>query len=243
MAGKGARRRPGRSRAAGFPRNRLGRLLGDLLLAIFVVPALVILVYRVVPPPVTPLMLIRAVEGYGIAKDWVPLSEISPHLQRAVIAAEDAKFCVHHGFDWDAVGNAVERYQQQRKRVLGASTISMQTAKNLFLWPGRTFVRKGFEAYLTVWLEALLPKKRILELYLNEIEWGPGIYGAEAASRHYFGVGAAHLTSYQAALLAAVLPNPIFWHPDKPGPWTRDRAGTIAARANGIALGKGKPCP
>jgi monofunctional biosynthetic peptidoglycan transglycosylase len=127
--------------------------------------------------------------------------------------------------------------------VLGASTISMQTSKNLFLWPSRTFVRKGLEAYLTVWLEALLPKRRILELYLNEIEWGPGIYGAEAASREYFGVSAARLTPYQAALLAAVLPNPIDWHPDRPGPWTQERAGTIEARAGSIVLGKGTPCP
>ncbi len=188
-------------------------------------------------------MLIRAAEGYGIAKDWVALSDISPHLQRAVIAAEDAKFCLHRGFDWDAVENAVERYQKKRRRILGASTISMQTSKNLFLWPGRTFLRKGVEAYLTVWLETLLPKERILELYLNEIEWGPGIYGAEAASRHYFGVHASALSLHQAALLAAVLPNPIFWHPDRPGPWTRERAGTIAARSASVALGRGTPCP
>lgn len=210
---------------------------------IFTLPAIVILLYRIVPPPATPLMLIRAANGFGITKSWMPLERISPHLQRSVIASEDAKFCIHHGFDWDAVGNAMERLEQRHKRMLGASTISMQTAKNLFLWPGRTFLRKGIEAYLTVWLETLLPKKRILELYLNEIEWGPGIYGAEAASRHYFGVGAANLSSYQAALLAAVLPNPIYWRPDKPGPWTRARAVTIMARANSVALGDGTPCP
>lgn len=242
-AGKGAGRRLARSRARGTRRGALIGLLVRFLLAAFLAPALVILLYRVVPPPVTPLMLIRAAEGYGIAKDWVALSDISPHLQRAVIAAEDAKFCLHRGFDWDAVENAVERYQKKRRRVLGASTISMQTSKNLFLWPGRTFLRKGVEAYLTVWLEALLPKERILELYLNEIEWGPGIYGAEAAARHYFGVEASALSLHQAALLAAVLPNPIFWHPDRPGPWTRERAGTIAARAASVALGKGTPCP
>lgn len=231
-----SRRRRGR-------RKGLNRFLGDLLLVIFVAPALVILLYRIVPPPVTPLMLIRAAEGYGIAKSWVPLSEISPYLQRAVIASEDAKFCTHHGFDWDAVNNAVERLQQNHRRVLGASTISMQTSKNLFLWPRRTFVRKGVEAYLTVWLEALLPKKRILELYLNEIEWGPGIYGAEAAARKYFGVGAAHLSPYQAAMMAAVLPNPIDWRPDRPGPWTRDHGATIEARLGDVVLGKGTPCP
>jgi monofunctional biosynthetic peptidoglycan transglycosylase len=206
-------------------------------------PALVILVYWVVPPPVTPLMLIRAAEGHGITKSWVPLSRISPNLQRAVIAAEDAKFCQHRGFDWDAVDNAIERYQRRGRRKLGASTISMQTAKNLFLWPGRTFVRKGAEAYLTVWLEALLPKRRILELYLNEIEWGPGIYGAEAASRKYFGVGAAALTPMQAARMATVLPNPLGWRPDDLGPWGVERSGTISARMNSVDLGKGTPCP
>lgn len=240
---RGARRRLARAPARRPRRSALARLLGGLLLAAFVAPALVLLLYRVVPPPVTPLMLIRAAEGYGLARDWVALSDISPNLQRAVIAAEDAKFCNHRGFDWDAVENAVERYQKKRRRILGASTISMQTSKNLFLWPGRTFLRKGVEAYLTVWLEALLPKERILELYLNEIEWGPGIYGAQAASRHYFGVDASALSLHQAALLAAVLPNPIFWHPDRPGPWTRERAGTIAARAASVALGKGTPCP
>ncbi|MEN6542608.1 monofunctional biosynthetic peptidoglycan transglycosylase [Parvibaculum sp.] len=218
-------------------------MVGNLLLLLFVAPAFVILLYRIVPPPVTPLMLIRLVEGYGISKDWVPLSQISPNLQRAVIASEDAKFCRHRGFDWDAVDNAIERLQQKHRRVLGASTISMQTSKNLFLWPGRTFLRKGGEAYLTVWLEALLPKKRILELYLNEIEWGPGIYGAEAAAQTYFGVSAARLSPYQAALLAAVLPNPLKWHPDKPGDWTRARAYTIEARMQSVALGKGTPCP
>lgn len=240
---RGARRRLARAPARRPRRGALARLLGGLFIAAFVAPAFVILLYRLVPPPVTPLMLIRAAEGYGIAKDWVALSDISPHLQRAVIAAEDAKFCSHRGFDWDAVENAVERYQKKRRRILGASTISMQTSKNLFLWPGRTFLRKGVEAYLTVWLETLLPKERILELYLNEIEWGPGIYGAEAASRHYFGVDASVLSLHQAALLAAVLPNPIFWHPDRPGPWTRERAGTIAARAASVALGRGTPCP
>lgn len=239
----GARRRLARAPARRTRRGIVARVLGWLFLAIVAVPAFAILLYRVVPPPVTPLMLIRVAEGYGIAKDWVALSEISPHLQRAVIAAEDAKFCTHRGFDWDAVGTAVERYRKKGRRILGASTISMQTTKNLFLWPGRTFLRKGVEAYLTVWLEALLPKERILELYLNEIEWGPGIYGAEAASRHYFGVDASRLTARQAALLAAVLPNPIFWRPDKPGPWTRERAATIAARATSVALGRGTPCP
>lgn len=224
-------------------RSSLRRLLGILVLALFVVPAAMLFLYRFVPPPVTPLMLIRAVEGYGITKSWVPLERISRNLQRAVIASEDAKFCQHGGFDWDAVDNAIERNQQGTRRKLGASTISMQTSKNLFLWPARNFIRKGTEAYLTVWLEALLPKDRILELYLNEIEWGPGIYGAEAAAREYFGVSAAHLTPGQAALMATALPNPLGWRVERPGPWMRDRAGTIQARMNSVTLGKTTLCP
>ena len=137
---------------------RLAALYAVRLAAfLFFAPAFVILLYAVVPPPVTPLMLIRAVEGHGLTKDWVPLSEISPHLQRAVIAAEDGKFCTHGGFDWEAVDTAMQRMRRGGS-LHGASTISMQTAKNLFLWPQRTFFRKGAEAYITVWLETLLGK-------------------------------------------------------------------------------------
>tara|TARA_R110000868_G_scaffold37022_2_gene130987 strand:+ start:17433 stop:18140 length:708 start_codon:yes stop_codon:yes gene_type:complete len=222
-------------------RSSVARLFGDLLLVLFVAPALIFVFYRVVPPPATPLMLIRVVEGYGLTKDWVPLSRISPNLQRAVIASEDAKFCQHSGFDWKAVDNAIER-NAAGLSMRGASTISMQTSKNLLLWPARNFVRKAAEAYLTVWLEAVLPKRRILELYLNEIEWGPGLYGAEAAARHYFGVSAAQLTSRQAALMATALPNPLNWRPNNPGPWMENRASTIQARMNSISLGKSEPC-
>lgn len=206
------------------------------VLFLFVAPALVILLYAVVPPPVTPLMLIRAMEGHGLSKDWVPLSEISPNLQRAVIAAEDGKFCTHGGFDWEAVDTAMQRMRRGGS-LHGASTISMQTAKNLFLWPQRTFFRKGAEAYITVWLETLLGKKRILELYLNVIELGPGIYGAEAAARHYFGVSAKELTRTQAAQLASVLPAPLTRRPGPSG-----YAGTIAARMNHVVLGENGPC-
>ncbi|MDO8288345.1 MAG: monofunctional biosynthetic peptidoglycan transglycosylase [Parvibaculum sp.] len=223
-------------------RTGLRRWLGNVLLVLVVVPALIFVVYRVVPPPVTPLMIIRLFEGYGLTKDWVPLSRISPNLQRAVIASEDAKFCQHRGFDWEAVDNAIER-NARGQRTVGASTISMQTSKNLLLWPGRNFLRKGAEAYLTVWLEGLLPKRRIMELYLNEIEWGQGIYGAEAAARTYFGVSAAQLTPQQAALMAAVLPNPLNWRPDRPGPYISDRASTIRARMASVPLAAGGPCP
>ena len=237
--GPGGDRRRAEARKAGESPNlatRLARIAAQLLILVFFAPAIAILFYAVVPPPVTPLMLIRAVEGNGISKDWQPLARISPNLQRAVIAAEDAKFCSHGGFDWEAVDTAIERYREGGY-LLGASTISMQTSKNLFLWPGRTFIRKGGEAYITVWLEALLSKKRILEIYLNVIEFGPGIYGAEAAAQHYYGVSAAELTHGQAAELASVLPNPLRWRPG-----TRGRASTISARMNSVQLGTNGPC-
>lgn len=216
--------------------RRVALIAARAVLFLFFAPAVVILIYAVVPPPVTPLMLIRAVEGHGLSKDWVPLTQISPHLQRAVIAAEDGKFCLHGGFDWQAVDSAIER-RRQGGRVVGASTISMQTAKNLFLWPARTYFRKGGEAYITVWLETLLSKRRILELYLNVIEFGPGLYGAEAAARHYFKVSAADLSPSQAAQLASVLPSPLNWRPSPGG-----RAGTIEVRARSVQLGSDGPC-
>ncbi len=208
------------------------RLLRALVLALVVLlllaPAATLLAWRLLPPPVTPLMLIRLAEGEGLAKDWQPLSRISPHLARAVIASEDGLFCRHWGFDWGAIENAADRYMSGRGRLLGASTISMQTAKNLYLWPGRDFLRKGLEAWLTVWVEALLPKQRIMALYLNIIEWGPGIYGAEAAARHHFNKSAAALTRDEAARLAAILPNPRLYQPRSA--YAARRAGTILAR-------------
>ena len=233
----GDRLRESAAESTGMRRlRRAGLMAARVVLFLFFAPAVVILVYAVVPPPATPLMLIRLVEGHGLSKDWVPLTRISPHLQRAVIAAEDAKFCRHGGFDWVAVDTAIER-RRQGGRVVGASTISMQTAKNLFLWPARTYFRKGGEAYITVWLETLLSKRRILELYLNVIEFGPGLYGAEAAARHYFGVAAADLPPAPAARLAAVLPSPLTWRPVASA-----RAGTIEVRARSVPLGSDGPC-
>jgi len=219
------------------------RWLANILLIIFVAPPVMFIGYRYIPPFITPLMIIRSAEGFGLTRHWVPLSEISPNLQRAVIASEDARFCLHHGFDWVAVHKAIERNAEGGHRLLGASTISMQTAKNLLLWPGRDYLRKGAEAYLTMWLEMFVPKKRILELYLNEIEWGQGIYGAEAAARIYFNTSAAKLTPRQASLMAAVLPNPLGWRPDYPGRWVSEHARTIEGRMNAVFLGKDGPCP
>lgn len=216
--------------------------MGLVLLGLLVgLPLALTLLFRVVPPPLTPLMAIRLVQGYGLDKEWRPLDQISPHLRRAVIAAEDGKFCAHWGFDWQAIDNAIERYEDGGK-MLGASTISMQTAKNVYLWPGRTFVRKGLEAYLTVYLEALWPKRRILEIYLNVVEFGPGLYGAEQAARRYFGKPASALSAREAALLAAVLPAPLERSPARPSSYVARRAALIDVRADQVRLGPDGGC-
>jgi len=221
---------------------RRRRLLRLILVIGLGIPFGLVALYRFMPPPLTPLMVIRLVQGEGLQKDWVPLSAISPELQRAVIASEDAKFCTHHGFDWDAIDNAMDVYEEGG-HVLGASTISMQTAKNLFLWPGRDFLRKGVEAVFTVMLEGLWNKHRILEVYLNIIEWGHGIYGAEAAAQHYFHKSAAQLSQREAAALAAVLPSPRRWSPVAPGGHVGARIPVISARMGAVPIREGRICP
>lgn len=161
---------------------------------------------------------------------WVPYGKISPHLKRAVVVAEDAKFIEHEGFDWEAIDKAMERNRQRGKVVAGASTISQQLAKNLFLSPARTPWRKGQEAIITVMIEHVLGKRRILELYLNVIEWGDGVFGAEAAARHYFGTGAAGLGPEAAARLAAMIPNPRFYDRNRSTRWLMRHTQTILAR-------------
>ena len=210
-------------------RRWLRRALVALLLVFVVAPLALILIYRFVPPPVTPLMLIRLVEGQGLRRDWMPWEEISPHLREAVIASEDNLFCAHSGFDWRSLEAAAKAYAAGA-RAGGGSTISMQTAKNLFLWPSRSVIRKGMEVPLTAALELLWPKRRILEVYLNIAELGPGIYGVEAASQHYFERPARDLSQAQASRLAAVLPNPLEWRPQPPGGYVQRRAGVIRTR-------------
>ncbi|MCG5239340.1 monofunctional biosynthetic peptidoglycan transglycosylase [Azospirillum doebereinerae] len=187
------------------------------------------LLYRVAPVPGTPLMLIRAMGGSGMDRSWEPLDAISPHLARAVIASEDTAFCGHGGFDWTAIGTALED-NEEGKSLRGGSTISQQTAKNAFLWPARSWLRKGAEAWFTLLIESLWPKRRILEVYLNIVEWDDGVYGAEAAARHHFRKPAAALTRREAALLAVVLPSPRHWSPSSPGPYVARRAGIIERR-------------
>lgn len=222
-------RKPDRKRTGTSLKRRLRKAVIVAVLVVLAGPPLGVVFFRVVPPLLTPLMVIRLFEGEGLDKDWTTLEDISPHLRAAIIAGEDNLFCEHFGFDLESLQDAVEDWASG-DRLRGASTLSMQTSKNLLLWPGRSLLRKGFEAYTTVWLEMLWPKTRIAEVYLNIAEWGPGLYGAEAAARHHFGVPAAKLSRNQAALLAAVLPNPRAWSAGKPSDYIRKRARTLRLR-------------
>jgi monofunctional biosynthetic peptidoglycan transglycosylase len=214
------------------PRKAPGRLRRVLLLGLLIVlllPPGLLLVYRFLPVPLTPLMVIRLAEGEGLQKRWVSLDEVAPVLPQAAIAAEDNRFCEHSGFDWDELEGQIDALLAGA-RARGASTITMQTAKNLFLWPGRDFVRKALEAWLTPQIELLWPKRRIMEVYLNIAELGPGIYGADAAARAYFDRPASALSAHEAALLAAILPNPRDWSPVRPTEYLERRARTIRTR-------------
>ena len=193
--------------------------------------ALVIL-FRWVPVPITPLALIRCVEQkmegkeIKLSKDWVPFDEISPNLQLAVVCSEDQNFLKHSGIDFEAIDKALE-FNATHKRQHGASTISQQTAKNVFLWPGRSWIRKGFEVYFTFLIETVWSKQRIMEVYLNVIEMGDGVYGAQAAAKNFFKKDAKNLTKPEAALIAAVLPNPRRFSAAKPSAYTQKRQAWV----------------
>jgi monofunctional glycosyltransferase len=210
--------------------HRLGRILLLALAGIATLWITLVLVYRWVEPPLTPLMLIRLVQREGLDHHPRPLAAIAPALGDAVIASEDNRFCLHWGVDWGAVGEAIDEYEDGG-RARGASTITMQVARNLFLWPGGGFVRKGIEIPLAGLIELVWPKRRIIEVYLNIAEWGHGIYGAEAAAQAHFGKPASRLTAHEAALLAAVLPNPRRWDAGRPTAYIERRAAIIEARA------------
>lgn len=213
-------------------RFRFWRFLGKFILVLFLLSVFFTLLYRRVNPPVTPLMVIRHVQyGYPIEKEWVPIAEISKYMPRAAIASEDNLFLGHHGFDVIAIDNAIAEHDKGGRR-RGASTISQQTAKNVFLWPGGSWVRKGFETYYTFLIELFWPKERIMEVYLNVAEMGPGVYGAEAAARHHFHCHASQLTARQAALLTACYPNPLKYNAGRPGPYVTRQAGIIQQRMN-----------
>jgi monofunctional biosynthetic peptidoglycan transglycosylase len=205
---------------------------GWLVGLFLVLNVVVVLLFRFVPVPISGLMVQRRIEAwsgdrpYSTYHRWVPLEEISPSLGAAVIAAEDQNFTDHFGFDWQAIEKAVQHNEHSRRK-RGASTVSQQTAKNLFLWNSRSWTRKGLEAWFTLLIEAEWSKKRILEVYLNIVEFGDGIYGAEAAARVYFGKAAKRLTPSEAALLAAVLPNPRKFHAKAPTEYIRGRQAWI----------------
>ena len=217
--------------------GRRGRPLLILSLIVLLLPAGGVLAHALVPPPTTLLMLTRVIEGEGIDYRWRPLDRISPRLVEAVIASEDARFCSHRGFDMQAIEQALER-NRRGGRMRGGSTISQQTAKNVFLWPRRSWVRKGLEAGYTVLIETFWSKRRIMEVYLNVAEWAPGVYGAEAAAQYWFRKSAAELTAAEAARLAAVLPSPRRYQAASPGPYVRRRAGRVQA-AMGTVRGDG----
>lgn len=215
---------------------RLRRTLATVILTVLLLPGLVVVALRWVPPPTSSFMLQARIGGLGsaapcarVARTWVDWPDIAGSAKLAVLAAEDQRFPEHWGFDFDAIGQALEEHWSGHG-LRGASTISQQVAKNLFLWPGRSAVRKGLEAYLTLWIELAWPKRRILEVYLNTAQFGPCVFGVSAAARHYFDRPPARLSRPQAALLAAVLPNPYAYDPGKPSPYVRERAGWIAAQ-------------
>jgi len=215
---------------------RILRSVAILMVAWLALSWLVVLILRFVPPWTSAVMMERRLSalvhgqpGFEIHQRWVPWERVSPYVPLAMVAGEDQKFPFHHGFDVDAIQDAIDA-ADDGKRLRGASTISQQTAKNLFLPPDRTWTRKGIEAYLTVLIEALWPKRRILETYLNIVEWGPGRFGAEAAARADFKKPAAKLSVIEAARLAAVLPNPKEYSAVKPGPYVTRQAEVVAAR-------------
>ena len=217
--------------------KKIWTFIWKTVLYCFIFSIVIVIVYRFVPVPVTMLMVQRCVEQkmdgreMKLQKEWVPLSKISNNLQLAVVASEDQNFLWHHGFDFGAIEKAVKYNEKQEgkkhPRLRGASTISQQCAKNTFLFPSRNFIRKGLEVYFTALIELFWSKQRIMEVYLNVIEMGKGIYGAEAASQFYFHKHAKDLNPSEAALIAAILPDPLKWSASNPGPYVAARSAAI----------------
>lgn len=209
--------------------GRVLRLITRIIVIVLVIPIPVLALYKFVPPPATPLMVIRLLQGEALMQHYRPLLLVADDLPLAVIAGEDNRFCEHWGVEIEDFKEQVE-IKLRGGRARGASTITMQLAKNLFLWPGRSTIRKGIEIWLTPYLEIILGKERIMELYLNVAEFGPGIYGAEAAARAHFGKPAEKLTRREVALLAAVLPNPRRFSASAPSGYVSSRAATLNER-------------
>jgi monofunctional glycosyltransferase len=215
--------------------KRFFKFLLQLILWFFAFSILIVVLFKWVPVPFTPLMAIRYFENpdEGIQHRWVPFEEISNNLKLAVIGSEDQNFPFHNGFDIKAIEKAMED-NKQGKRVRGASTISQQTAKNVFLWPQRSWIRKGFEVYFTFLIETIWGKERILEVYLNSIEMGKGVYGAEAASRYWFNKPASSLSAYEAAAIAAILPNPRQYRANPASNYIEGRKAWIVRQMNNM---------
>lgn len=221
--------------------RRVFKYITYCLLTFLVSTVLTVAVYRWLPVPITPLMVIRCVQNIhngetaAIHHKWVPLKQISPYLPVAVMASEDQNFMHHHGFDFNAIQDAaIERLEGKRSR--GGSTISQQTAKNVFLWPQSSWLRKGFEVYFTVLIELMWPKERIMEVYLNSIEMGSNIYGAEAVAQRHFGCSARKLRRSDCALIAATLPNPLRFSSLAPSGYMRKRQKKIEQEMRHIPL-------
>jgi monofunctional biosynthetic peptidoglycan transglycosylase len=224
--------------------KKLVRFLGKLMIWFVLLSVVGVLLFRFLPVIGTPLMVIRSVQSLSegerpvVNYRWVPYEQISDHLKRAVIASEDQRFYSHHGFDRIEIEKAI-RENKSRKKARGASTISQQTAKNLFLWPRSSWLRKGLEAWFTLLIELLWPKERILEVYLNIMETGKGLYGAEAVARTHFNTTAAKLTPQQSALIAATLPNPLVYNSLQPGTYIKRRQAWILRQMHTIRLVEG----
>ncbi|MGB5345948.1 MAG: monofunctional biosynthetic peptidoglycan transglycosylase [Woeseia sp.] len=208
---------------------RLGRLFAVTILSLFLLSLLAVVPLRWLNPPITAFMLADKNSRGILSQGWVRWAEVGESMPLAVIASEDQKFAAHRGFDVDSIRKSIVQYADGAP-LRGASTISQQVAKNLYLWRGRSFVRKGFEAYFTLLIEASWSKRRILEVYLNIAEFGPGIYGAGTAATTFFGKPPAAMSDREAALLAAVLPNPVRLHADRPSEYVRKRQGWIAGQ-------------
>ncbi|MEG1376034.1 MAG: monofunctional biosynthetic peptidoglycan transglycosylase [Myroides sp.] len=217
--------------------KKILKFIGKVILYFFGISIGLVILFKFIPVPFTPLMFIRTFEQIGSndkvvwKRDWVSIDEMGTSIQKAVIASEDGKFTTHNGFDVKAIEKAYKNNQKGRK-VKGGSTISQQTAKNVFLWPGRSYLRKGLEAYFTVLIEVVWGKERIMEVYLNSIEMGNGIYGIEAASQHWFNKSAKNLTKAEAAAIAAILPNPRVYKAKNSSRYIERRKNAIKRQMN-----------
>jgi len=223
--------------------RKFGAWLKTILLAFFGISIFIVVLYRFVNPPLTPLMVIRFFEQsfgtmpYRFEHQTVPYDEISSNFKKAIIAAEDQKFATHMGFDFEAIKKAFKDNNQARKKTIkGGSTISQQVAKNIFLWPGRSYLRKALEAYFTILIELLWNKQRILECYMNKIEMGNGIYGIESAAQFYYKTKASKLTRNQAAMIAAILPGPRKWNPKAPTAYLNKKKNWIQSQMSRINI-------